>query len=87
MLTKQDLGQIKTIVQEETTKIVQSETPKIVREETYKMVQSETCKIVRSEIKPIKEDVAQIRRDIDHLLMGIKTGITNKNIHLNSSCS
>jgi len=51
MLDKNDLSQIKKIVHEETLKIVCEETPKIVDGRLDK------------KLKPIKQDIAQIRKD------------------------
>ena len=72
MLTTSDLHKIKGIVSEETRrivgeetrKIVREETRKIVREETRKVVVEETKKIIKEELKPIKEDISQIRKDM-----------------------
>lgn len=52
MLTKDDLSQIKVIVQGETRKIVQNETRRIVKEE----------------IAPLKRDVTKIRKDVDTIV-------------------
>jgi len=51
MLDKNDFSQIKKIVHEETLKIVREETPKIVDDRLDK------------KLKPIKQDIAQIRKD------------------------
>ena len=68
MLTKQDLSDIQKVVQTETRKVILSETPKIVRDivqsETPKIVRSEAHTILQQELKPIKEDIAKIRKDI-----------------------
>ena len=56
MLTKQDLSDIQKVVQTETRKVILSETPKIVRSEAHTILQQE--------LKPIKEDIAKIRKDI-----------------------
>ena len=68
MLTKQDLSDIQKVVQTETRKVILSETPKIVRDivqsETPKIVRYEAHTILQQELKPIKEDIAKIRKDI-----------------------
>ena len=64
MLTKSDLSQIQKIVQTETRKIVREETPTIVRN----IITEETPGIVQKQLKPIKEDIAQIRKDIKFIV-------------------
>lgn len=76
MLTKQDLSAIQKIVQTETPKIVReivkTETPKIVREiiqsETPKIVRLEARSIIQEELKPVKEDITKIRKDISMIV-------------------
>lgn len=55
MLTKQDLSQIKSIIQTETRSIVQSETRSIVQSE------------IEKGLKPIKQDIKTMKEDITFL--------------------
>jgi len=55
-MTKNDLSQIRGIVQEETRKIVQEETRKIVQEE----------------IEPLKKDISIIKRDVKKIKIDVK---------------
>jgi len=82
-LTKDDLKNIKSIVQVETRKIVQVETKKIVQEETRKIVQEETGKIVdnkinelaimiQKEFKANAEEHRQFTKNIEQLMEGQK---------------
>lgn len=51
MLTKSDLSQIKTIVQEGTQKIVQTETRQIVQEE----------------LEPVKKDIKYLKKKVNRI--------------------
>ncbi len=68
--TKENVTQLRTIVEEEMRKIVEVETRKIV--------EVETRRIVREETKDLRADVLELRTELRH--QGILLEVTNKKI-------
>ena len=60
MLTKNDLQQLKTILRDEVRPIV--------KEEVYTVINETVRPMIKEELKPIKDDITQIRKDMKQIV-------------------
>ncbi|OHD25943.1 MAG: hypothetical protein A2Y38_05700 [Spirochaetes bacterium GWB1_59_5] len=60
--------QARLIIQEEVPAIVDKQTRQIIQEEVPRIVETQARKIMKEELKPIKQDIAEIRGDIKAII-------------------